>query len=254
MDTVPDAPTVAIIGAGRAGTSLAWALAACGWPPPVLCGRDVTAGDLAAADVVVLATPDDAVAGVAASLVGVTDAAVVHLSGSLGLDVLAGHQRRASLHPLVSLPSPEVGAARLRGAWFAVAGDPVARTLAAALDGKVLEVADDQRAAYHAAACIASNHLVALMGQVERVASAAGMPLAPYLELARSTLDNVAELGVAEALTGPAARGDVATLDRHRQAIGPREWPAYDALVAEARRLASPTGDAGLPGAASSQP
>jgi predicted short-subunit dehydrogenase-like oxidoreductase (DUF2520 family) len=92
------------------------------------------------------------------------------------------------------------------------------------------------------------------MGQVERVASAAGMPLAPYLELARSTLDNVAELGVAEALTGPAARGDVATLDRHRQAIDPREWPAYDALVAEARRLASPPGAGGLPGATSSQP
>jgi predicted short-subunit dehydrogenase-like oxidoreductase (DUF2520 family) len=254
MDTVPDAPSVVIVGAGRAGTSLARALASSGWPTPELCGRDVTASDVATADVVVIATPDDAVAGVAATLVGSTDAAVVHLSGSLGLDVLAGHQRRASLHPLVSLPSPEVGAARLRGAWFAVAGDPVARTLAAALDGKVLEVADDQRAAYHAAACIASNHLVALMGQVERVANAAGMPLAPYLELARSTLDNVAELGVAEALTGPAARGDVATLDRHRQAIGPREWPAYDALVAEARRLASPTGDTGLPGAASSQP
>lgn len=254
MDTVPDAPTVVIIGAGRAGTSLARALGESGWPPPVLCGRDVPAGELADADVVVIATPDDAVAGVAASLVGVTDAAVVHLSGSLSLDVLTGHQRRASLHPLVSLPSPEVGAARLRGAWFAVAGDPVARTLAGALDGKVLEVADDQRVAYHAAACIASNHLVALMGQVERVARSAGMPLAPYLELARSTLDNVAELGVAAALTGPAARGDVATLDRHRQVIDPDEWPAYDALVAEARRLASLRGDSGSPGATSPPP
>lgn len=254
MDTEPDAPTVVIIGAGRAGTSLARALGESGWPPPVLCGRDVDAGALADVDVVVIATPDDAVAGVAASLVGVTDAAVMHLSGSLSLDVLTGHQRRASLHPLVSLPSSEVGAARLRGAWFAVAGDPVARTVAAALDGKVLEVADDQRVAYHAAACIASNHLVALMGQVERIAAAAGMPLAPYLELTRSTLDNVAELGVAAALTGPAARGDVATLDRHRQAIDPDEWPAYDALVAEARRLASPTGDSGSPGATSLPP
>ena len=97
---------------------------------------------------------------------------VVHLSGSLGLDVLAPHPRRAALHPLVPLPNAVVGAARLAsGVTFAVSGEPVARRMALSLGGRVVEVADDDRAAYHAAACIAANHVVALLGQVERVAA-----------------------------------------------------------------------------------
>jgi predicted short-subunit dehydrogenase-like oxidoreductase (DUF2520 family) len=77
-----------------------------------------------------------------------------------------------------------------------------------------------------------------LMGQVERVAARVGVPLEAFLALARGSLDNVAALGPAAALTGPAARGDEATLDRHRAALDPSELPAYEAMVAEARRLA----------------
>jgi predicted short-subunit dehydrogenase-like oxidoreductase (DUF2520 family) len=233
-------PHVVVIGPGRAGGSLAAALADAGWSLAAAVGRgDDLAAGVAGADVVVIATPDDAVAAVAADLVGVTDAVVVHLSGSLGLDALSGHQRRACLHPLVSLPSPEVGARRLRGAWFAVAGDPVAVAMVESLGGRHVAVADDDRPAYHAAACIASNHLVALLAQVERVAATAGVPLEPYLDLVRGTVDNVAELGCADALTGPAARGDHATLDRHRAVLAPDELEAYDAMVRAAERLAA---------------
>ena len=98
-------------------------------------------------------------------------------------------------------------------------------------------VDDEHRAAYHAAACIASNHLVALMGQVERVAASAGLDLDAFVGLARAALTDVAELGPAAALTGPAARGDEATLDRHRQTLDPAEIPGYEAGVALARRL-----------------
>ena len=153
---------------------------------------------------------------------------VAHLAGSLGLDVLAPHPRRAALHPLVSLPDAEVGARRLRaGAWFAVAGDPpgslaLMEALVADLGGRSFTVADADRAAYHAAAAIASNHLVALLGQVERVAAGAGVPLEAYLDLVRATLDNVAEMGPAAALTGPVARGDWATVERHRAALARR--------------------------------
>jgi predicted short-subunit dehydrogenase-like oxidoreductase (DUF2520 family) len=98
-------------------------------------------------------------------------------------------------------------------------------------------VADADRAAYHAAAAIASNHLVALLGQVERVAARAGVPLEAYLDLVRVTLDNVAEMGPAAALTGPVARGDWATVERHRAALPADELVAYDAMVAAARRL-----------------
>ncbi|MBV8236978.1 MAG: DUF2520 domain-containing protein, partial [Acidimicrobiia bacterium] len=123
-----------------------------------------------------IATPDAAVAGVAATVEPVADTVVAHLAGSLGLDVLGGHPRRASVHPLVALPDPDVGAERLRGAWFAVAGDGFVRTVVDDLGGRWFSVADEDRAAYHAAACIASNHLVALLGQAERVGSAARVP------------------------------------------------------------------------------
>src|SRR5207248_664199 len=118
---------------------------------------------------------------------------VAHLSGSLGLDVLGTHVRRAGLHPLVSIPNAETGAHRLSSnAWFAVAGDPLVSEIVESLGGHALEIADKDRATYHAAACIASNHLVALLGQVERVANAAGLPLEAYLDLVRASVENVA--------------------------------------------------------------
>jgi predicted short-subunit dehydrogenase-like oxidoreductase (DUF2520 family) len=150
---------------------------------------------------------------------------------------LAAHVRRASIHPLVALPGAEVGAQRLRGARFALAGDPFVRTVVDALGGRWFTVADADRAAYHAAACIASNHLVALLGQAERVGAAAGVPREAFLDLVRATVENVAALGPARALTGPAARGDTSTLERHRAAIDPSELAAYDAMVDLARRL-----------------
>jgi len=97
----------------------------------------------------------------------------------------------------------------------------------------------DQRAGYHAAACIASNHLVALLGQVQRVAANVGLPLEAFLPLARGALDDVELLGPTGALTGPAARGDLATIDRHRQVLHPAELEGYDAGVDLARRLAA---------------
>ena len=144
-------------------------------------------------------------------------------------------------------PTPEVGAERLiSGTWFAVAGDDLVRQVVDDLGGRPIEVDDADRAAYHAAAVIASNHLVALLGQAERVAATAGVPLEAYLDLVRATVDNVAELGPAAALTGPAARGDEATLDRHLaalDAIDPRERAAYEAMVALARRLVADQDD-----------
>lgn len=235
----PPAPApaaVRIVGRGRAGGALAGALAAVGWDVEVVPGRAATTAH--GVDLVVLAVPDDVVADVAAT-VAPGSAVVAHLSGSRGLDVLGPHARSASIHPLVALPTAALGAERLRaGAWFAVAGDEIARRVVRALGGRAVEVPDEHRAAYHAAACIASNHLVALLGQVERVASPIGVPLEAYLDLARATVENVAALGPAGALTGPAARGDTATLDRHRAALDPSERPAYESLVHEARRLA----------------
>lgn len=231
--------SVRIIGPGRAGLSLRSALDGAGWRVDDVRGRGDDLGDAAdGVDLLVVATPDAAVAEVAQAVRPVPTTVVAHLAGSLTLDVLAPHPRRASVHPLVPLTDPETGSARLRGAPMAVAGDPLARELVTALGGRAIEVDDADRAAYHAAACIAANHLVALMGQVERVAATAGVPLDAYLDLAAAALDDVGRLGPTAALTGPAARGDQATLDRHRRALGPSEQTTYDALAAEAAGLA----------------
>ncbi len=231
--------SVRIIGGGRAGRSLGTALEAAGWDLRGCLGRgDDLSGAAARTDVLVIATPDDVIETVAKSVRGVDSTLVVHLSGALGLDVLKGHPRSAAMHPLVSLPSPDLGAERLRGAWFAVAGDPEVDSLVKALGGRSFPIDDDSRPLYHAAAVVSSNHLVALLGQAERVAAVAGVPLEVMLDLARDTLDNVRRLGPAAALTGPAARGDDATIARHLKALPAEERAVYEALVNEARRLA----------------
>ena len=240
--------TVRIIGPGRAGSALALALAATGWEVEAPYRRgDELATAAIGVDLCVIATPDAAVAEVAAQLTPAPGTVVAHLAGSLGLDVLEPHPHRASLHPLVSIPRPDVGAQRLRsGAWFAVAANaPGAERLVNQvvidLGGRAIEVPDEARATYHAAACIASNHLVALLAQVERVAAGAGVPLEAYLDLVRGTVDNVEAMGTSGALTGPVARGDEGTIQRHLAAIDPSERAGYAAMVAEARRLVDPS-------------
>ena len=229
---------VRIVGGGRAGTSLALALSNAGWDVAPLLGRrhDVS-GAARGVDLLVLATPDDTVRDVARAVAVEYTTVVAHLAGALGLDVLAPHPRRAGVHPLVALPTPELGARRLVGGWFAVAGDPLAGEVVRALEGRSFTVDDADRAVYHAAAVIASNHLVALLGQAERLAASVGVPFQAYLDLAADTLANVAELGPVGAITGPAARGDEATLRRHLRALPADERKAYRGMIDAARRL-----------------
>lgn len=231
---------VRIIGPGRAGTSLHRALAQAHWPVEPLVGRGLDIADAAAGvDLLVIATPDSAVAEVAAAVTPSASTVVAHLSGALGLAALAGHPRVAVLHPLVALPDPERGADRLVGAWFGLAtdGDPLVEEVVEELHGRTLRVSEASWARYHAAAVIASNHLVALLGQVERVAASIDAPLEAYLDLARGALDDVAALGPHAALTGPVRRGDEATVQRHLDALPEGERSAYRVMAEEARRL-----------------
>ena len=228
-----------IIGAGRAGSALARALREVDHDVegPVGRGYDLSAID-EDVDTVVIATSDDAIASVAARIPPRPERLVVHLSGSLGVDVLSPHPRRASLHPLVPLPTTDLGAQRLLGGiTFAVAGDPQVQSIVNALNGKVLDVADEDRVRYHAAACVAANHVVALMGHVERIAASAGLPLEAFLDLTRSAVDDVARFGPRNALTGPVSRGDWATLDRHVESLDPSERASYRAGVGLALEL-----------------
>ncbi len=255
----------ALVGPGRAGTTLAVAMAARGWTPIAVAGRapdspsvlraaellDAPACDIAlaatGAELVLIATPDAAIADAASAVAPSlrTGALVVHLSGACTLDEL--HKLRVarpdvelgSLHPLQSLPSSDTGVARLPGSWCAVDGPAEVELLAISLGMRPFRVSDADRVTYHAAATVASNHLVALLGQAARLADAAGVPPAALFPLVRSTLENVETLGPEAALTGPVARGDVDTVRRHLDALPDDEQPAYRALAEQARRLSS---------------
>jgi predicted short-subunit dehydrogenase-like oxidoreductase (DUF2520 family) len=242
---------------------VAVALAARGWTPVAVAGRSVDAPSTVAAaerlgarvvevadagteaDLVVVATPDAAIADTAlAFAAGLRSGAlVVHLSGACPveeLDKLQGERpdvQVGALHPLQSLPSVELGLARLPGSWCAVDGPPAVERLALSLGMRPFRVAAGDRARYHAAATIASNHLVALLGQAVRVAEAAGLPPEALLPLVRASVDNVEALGAVDALTGPVARGDVDTVVRHLQTLPAEEQEAYRALALEALRL-----------------
>ena len=120
--------------------------------------------------------------------------------------------------------------------------------MVASLGGTAVEVGDVDRSTYHAAAVVASNHLVALMGQVERLAGSIGVPLEAFVQLASGSLANVAATGPAAALTGPVARGDWATVGRHLEVLGPTSSSPTAALAEQAARLVGPERVAELQG------
>jgi predicted short-subunit dehydrogenase-like oxidoreductase (DUF2520 family) len=242
-------PRCAVIGAGRLGHALATALRATGLEVEGPLGR----GADPRADVVLLTVPDQEIEAAAAVLTPLNAQFVGHCSGATTLQPLVGREA-FSLHPLMTVPAGEAGpyesgaAAREAGATFAGAGCAiagsssealhVAETLATALRMRPVEVADHDRAAYHAAASIAANFLVTLEGAAERLAATAGVPRALLVPLAQAALDNWAATGAEQALTGPVARGDEATIARQRAAIeerAPDLLDVFDALVAASR-------------------
>lgn len=234
--------TCTIIGPGRAGQAFDIALRHIGWTTSVL-GRQDSLTNATNGDLVLLTVPDDTIEVVAAALPS-GPAVVAHVSGSRQLDVLAPHSPIGSIHPLMSLPDGARGAERLLdNCIFAISGDSkvsesMMTDLVAALDGTTVVVGDDQRALYHATACIAANHLVALCEQIETLAGHIGVPVAAYWQLMATTLENVTDKGPAEALTGPAARGDWDTVAHHIAALPSDERPLYLALSRRAASLA----------------
>ena len=198
------------------------------------------------ADVVVIATPDASIIDVARVVRPVDDTVVLHLSGATPLVALEPHPRRGGLHPLAPLSGSPDDAATLRSCWYGVAGDPVAEELATALSGNLVHIADEDRALYHAAAAVASNHTTAIIGQAERLAASVGLPMEALAPLVRASIEAALDRGAADALTGPVARGDQTTIEGHRAAIGrvaPDELAGYDAVVELARRLAGSESD-----------
>jgi predicted short-subunit dehydrogenase-like oxidoreductase (DUF2520 family) len=234
---IPD--RIAIIGAGRLGTALAAALAAAGVDVEGPLGRDEPISG--APDAVLLCVPDTQIAAAAAALPAGLLAG--HCSAATPLAALAPHEA-FSLHPLMTVTP---AGATFAGAAAAIAGTTpralaTAEALARMLGMQPIEVDDADRAAYHAAASIASNFLVVVEGLAERLAATAGLEREPLVALVRATVDNWAALGAEGALTGPIARGDEQTVARQRAAVAERaaeELELFDALTAATRRLAA---------------
>lgn len=229
---------VAVVGAGRVGRAVSSALRAAAVDVRGPLGRgDTTAG----AAVVLLAVPDAEIAAAAAAVA--PGPFVGHLSGATTLETLAGHEG-FGLHPLTSVTAATTSFARVPAA---VAGTTpralaVAQALAGVLGMSPLRIADADRAAYHAAASIASNFLVTLEAFAEELAATVGLDRAALGPLVRATVDNWQTLGAQRALTGPIARGDDDTVSRQRAAVAervPHRLPLFDALTAATRELAT---------------
>jgi predicted short-subunit dehydrogenase-like oxidoreductase (DUF2520 family) len=235
---VRELDSIAVVGAGRLGTALAAALRLAGLSVdgPLPRGADPSAA------VVLLCVPDGEIAAAAAAVK--PGPLVGHCSGATGLEPLAPHEG-FGLHPLMTVPHgspPHVFA----GASAAIDGTtPRAREAAEALAERLgmrpLRVATEDRAAYHAAASIASNFLVTLEGAAERLAATTGVDRAALAPLVRAAVETWVELGAEHALTGPVVRGDEQTVARQRAAVAertPELLAMFDAMVDATRALA----------------
>ena len=242
-DSLQDEPAcrrLSIVGRGRLGTALSAALGAAGYDVDGPLGRGA---DGRGADVVLLCVPDHEIAAAARAIA--QGPLVGHCSGATGLEPLAPHEA-FSLHPLMTVTP---AGATFAGAGAAIAGSTpralaLAAELASALGMDAVEIEDRDRAAYHAAASIASNFLVTLEAAAERLGSEVGVERRLLVPLVRATVENWAALGGERALTGPVARGDEATVARQRAAIeerAPELLDLFDVLVEATGRLAGAT-------------
>jgi predicted short-subunit dehydrogenase-like oxidoreductase (DUF2520 family) len=244
LPSSPSAAPLVIVGRGRAGRSLARAAERAGLEVR-LAGRDDAAELSEGAGAALLCVPDDAIGEASSALAAAGATPLVgHVSGASTLDALApagdAGAETFSLHPLQTFADGETS---VEGTPCAVAGSSedalrYATALAEALGMVPFEVPEESRAAYHAAASIASNLLVALEESAAELLERAGVEDARRLlaPLVLRTAANWAERGP-DALTGPIARGDRETIARHRASLSelaPELLPMYDALAERA--------------------
>ena len=265
------APRLNIVGAGHVGRTLGRLFHAHGvfTVQDVLTRSQASARDAVAfigagnalaqasalrpAQVWMLAVGDDQIAPACAALAGsglLAGATVFHCSGAKASSELqaASHAgaRVASVHPVRSFADPAAVAAAFDGTWCGVEGDPaaLAQLTAAfeAIGARLVTIDAAAKTVYHAASVFAANYLVTVLDAALRAYAAAGVPPEVARELAQplasETLANVFRLGAPAALSGPIARGDMATVARQHAAL--HAWDAPTAHLYEA--LATATG------------
>lgn len=265
-------PTLNLIGAGHVGRVFGRLLAASGGfqLQDVLtrsavsaqqavdfigAGRAVTGYDqLRPADVYLLAVGDDQIVPASEALAqarALEGAVLFHCSGALASSqmqvAIAAGAHAASVHPVRSFADPAAVAAQFDGTFCGVEGAPEALALLLpalrAIGAQPVRIDAAAKTVYHAAAVFASNYLVTVLDAALRAYQAAGIPEPVARQMAQplaaESMANVFRLGAAAALSGPVARGDMATVERQQRAV--TEWDAATGRLYEA--LVSPTAD-----------
>ena len=263
-------PRVTIIGAGRMGQGLGLALKRRGYKialvartprdvtPPLMLHQGSRAEATAGAELVLIATPDDAIGQVAAELAAEgaisRDQVVLHLSGLLDRNALLPLEESGaacgSFHPLQSVADAATAAERLKGAYVGIEGDDralvAAERLANTLRMIPVRIPAAAKPAYHAGAAFVANYTVALVGVAERLARGAGVPAdiaaRIYLPLLGGAVANLNALGPAAALTGAVRRGDEQTIRAHLKALSAEDRTLYRTVSRAAITLAREAG------------
>ncbi len=263
-------PRVTIIGAGRMGQGLGLALKRRGYKialvartprdvtPPLMLHQGSRAEATAGAELVLIATPDDAIGAVAAELAAegaiARDQVVLHLSGLLDRNALLPLEETGaacgSFHPLQSVAEAGTAAERLKGAYVGIEGDDralvAAERLANTLRMIPVRIPAAAKPAYHAGAAFVANYTVALVGVAERLARAAGVPddiaARIYLPLLGGAVANLNALGPAASLTGAVRRGDEQTIKAHLKALSAEDRTLYRTVSRAAITLAREAG------------
>ncbi len=266
------AASVSIVGAGRVGRALGRRLRELGWTVGAVVARSKRRARAAvraigggvphagltrqvlASNVVLVATPDDAVRSVASDLARMCGAewrgrVVLHTSGALDRAALAPLARRGastgSLHPMQTFTGRSMP--DMEDVVFVVEGDlrarRMAQSMARVLGGVPVKMEGRGKPAYHAAGALVAGCALGLVEAATRVLMEQGFPrrraVRALLRLMRQMLDNFERLGPHAAWTGPLSRGDYRTVEKHVAALGrfPREFSeAYAALSRLAAR------------------
>jgi predicted short-subunit dehydrogenase-like oxidoreductase (DUF2520 family) len=183
------------------------------------------------AEIIFITTPDAAIAGAVSRVNWRKGAAVVHCSGADSTDILEPARKSGAMvggfHPLQTFAGVEQAIENIPGSTFALeAEEPLLNTLqtmAAALGGHWIELKADDKVAYHAAAVFASNYMVTLVKMAADLWQTFSIPddqaTRALIPLMRGTLHNIETLGIPRCLTGPIARGDKGTVDKHLKTL-----------------------------------
>jgi len=185
------------------------------------------------ANCILICTPDDVINSVCSEIFkdkskDFKNYYAIHFSGSKSLEVLnsarAAGAEIASIHPLRSFASIEEAIKSLPGTIFGITyssteSKKMAEFLVKSLGGEIIEVENNKKPLYHAAACVASNYLVTLINYAVLIHKKMGIrpedSLKGLMGLVEGTVSNIKKMGTEKSLTGPIARGDVGTIKEH---------------------------------------